>query len=188
MCNKYAGMTDISYLLKIKRALRENIIEKLDVIIIEWTEFILFVPEIRRLFPNAKIISIEEDVTFLKFYRKIKLASNIVKKMLRWVRYKKLKKIELKCLEHSDLIILNNPKDEKLLNDNGLKNTWHWSPYFNSFGDLKMKRNLTKDILFFGAMGRYENFTSCIWFINKVMPQLDEDYRFNMVGNTGVII
>lgn len=41
-----------------------------------------------------------------------------------------------------------------------------------------------KDILFFGAMNREENYLSAIWFIENVMKKLeDTDTRFIVLGN-----
>ena len=44
---------------------------------------------------------------------------------------------------------------------------WVWTPYFQSMKDLTYIGD-TKDILFYGAMGRYENYASAIWFIKNV--------------------
>lgn len=182
--NKYGGIVKKDYWNIIEQYLDENYSKIPDVIVVEWTEFIMFIPEIKLRYPNAKIVSIEEDVTFLKYYRIIRSQSNFLKKLLWNIRYHKLKKSELKSLDMSDIVILNNSKDEKLVQNMGIKNTWVWTPYFmNMTKDIK-DDFLTKNIVFYGAMARKENHDSVMWFIKNVLEKInDKDVRFIIVGS-----
>ena len=182
--NKYGGIVKKDYWNIIEQNLDENYSKIPDVIVVEWTEFIMFIPEIKLRYPNAKIVSIEEDVTFLKYYRIIRSQSNLLKKLLWNIRYHKLKKSELKSLDMSDIVILNNSKDENLVQNMGIKNTWVWTPYFmNMTKDIK-DDFLTKNIVFYGAMARKENHDSVMWFIKNVLEKInDKDVRFIIVGS-----
>ena len=70
--NKYANYvynyTIITVMKKLKALRKEGYYPK--VIILEWTQIVLLISQIKKIFPNAKIISIEEDVAFLGFQRK----------------------------------------------------------------------------------------------------------------------
>ena len=155
------------------------------IIILEWTEVVLLVPYIKKLFPESKIISIEEDVSFLGIYRKILYTKNILQKKILSVHYNKLKKLELEALECSDVVILNNYKDKKLIEKEGVKSKkiFLWAPFFENMCHLQYKAKKNR-IIFYGAMDRKENYLSVIWFIEKVMPLIaDLDIVFEVVGN-----
>lgn len=155
-----------------------------DIVVLQWTEISLISEDVRKIFSKAKIVCIEEDVCFLGQERHMKNANSILKKCYFKAKYKAVKKAELKMLNVADLVILNNHKDEKLLYKNGFKGkSWVWCPYFNDMSSLKRKQP-NKDILFYGAMFREENWKSAIWFIENVMPQIeDPKVRFVIVGN-----
>lgn len=181
--NKYAGITSGKYWDRLYDGMKLCGEFSPDVIVIEWTEFILFIPYIKKIYPNAKIVAVEEDVSFLKYYRTYKNKAGLLKKLSWKTRFVRLKKTEINSLKMADLVILNNYKDEKLVQKYGIINTWRWSPYFNSAIGKVIKRSKSNDIVFFGAMGRPENYESCIWFIQKVMPIIDPKYRFIVIGN-----
>lgn len=181
--DKYGGATYRYYLDNIKA-----IIEKLnsyspDIVILQWTQIGIFLPEIKALYPNAKFVMIEEDVMFLSYQRKMDQAQGLRKKFAE-MRFKSEKKYEVKALKQADLIVLNNPKDEKLVNDLKIYNTWYWTPYFHSMLDVSRDEQSNNDIIFYGAMHRKENRDTVIWFIENVLNKLsDLDVRFVIVGS-----
>lgn len=156
-----------------------------DVVILQWTQIVSLLPEVKRLFPDTKIVSIEEDVTFLTAERRRDLTSNKLKKAY-FAREKEcIMKIEKNCLEKSDLVILNNKKDEKILFENNIiTKTWVWTPYFQNMASSQRLYTENTDILFYGAMDRPENWMSAIWFIENVFAKLKPDgYKFIIIGN-----
>lgn len=165
-------------------ALKESGYEP-SIVILQWTQIVMILPVIKRIFPNAKIVSIEEDVTFLAAQRRKDLANNALKKFYFKMEMNRIKKLEKKCLENSDLVILNNRKDEKLLKKEKFNaNTWVWTPYFQNMIQIDRRYKDSKDILFYGAMNRPENWRSAIWFIENVFLKIKKDgFRFIVVGN-----
>lgn len=157
---------------------------KLDIIILQWTEMVLLLPKLKKIFPSAKFVTIEEDVFFLASYRRWYYSTNVFKKILSFIEYKRVKRLEKKCLELADLVILNNYKDYKLLDDNGIVcNKVVNAPFYMNMSHIKSKHS-GKDILFYGAMCRTENYQSAIWFIENVFPKLEPlGYRFVVLGN-----
>lgn len=157
-----------------------------DIVILHWTEIVCLAPLIRHLFSNSKLICIEEDVTFLKRERQWRQNNNPFLSKLHELRFNKGKKLEIQCLSLSDLTVINNPKDQQLLLDNGLacSRTFVCSPSFMNMSHIQ--RNCqTKDILFFGFMGRKDNYLSAQWFIENVFNLIqDSDVRFLILGSS----
>lgn len=144
-----------------------------DIIIVQWTQMIVFMPLIKKLFPSSIIVAIEEDVAFLGYYRKYEYSSNLLIRKLNYYKYNKLKEIELNVLGMADIVTVNNPKDKNLIIEE-LKNKTdiiQISPYFDNYKSVERKKK-NKNLLFFGAMQRKENYLSVIWFIENVLPLL----------------
>lgn len=159
---------------------------KPDIVMLQWTFSLAFLPILRKNFPDCKIIAIEEDVTFLGYERKWKKAESSYQKFFWQTRYKKIKQLELNWLEQVDLVVTNNPKDTALLVKNGIseRKIFTSMPYFDDYSEV-IRKVEGRDILFFGAMSRAENYLSAIWFIDNVMPRLQElNVRFLVAGSS----
>lgn len=154
------------------------------IIVLHWTQIVLLLPKIKKIFPNAKYVSIEEDVAFLGIQRKVALARSPYERYCLKRQFEKLRKLEIEALSASDLIIFNNRKDELLVKSyNVCKKMFVWSPYFQNMINYHHIGG-KKDILFYGAMGRPENWKSAIWFIDNVMPLIKvPDVKFVVIGN-----
>lgn len=155
-----------------------------DVIILDWTEMLLFLPKFKEIFPNAKYISIEEDVLLLNFQRQYEHCSKSLKKYILKRKYERLRSLEIEQLKECDLVVLNNPKDKKLVEGYGVRNTWCWSPYFQNLSSIITYKKKTKDILYYGSMSRPENHLSVMRLINKILPKIkDPEVRLIILGN-----
>lgn len=158
---------------------------KPDVIILEWTEMLLFIDVVKKYFPDAKYVASEHDVSFLGKQRKAEAENRVLQKKLKMAAYKNIKSHELSAIGNCDLIVTHNDKDRRLLISNGVKveKLDVISPYYEPFQEIKYKEN-GRDIVFYGAMNRVENYSAALWFIDNVMPKLqDLDIRFVVVGN-----
>ena len=133
-----------------------------DCIILEWTN--------------------EHDVKFVVQKRKAKYFKGI-KKILWKHKYLYEKKTELNALRECDLILPHNAENKEVLIKCGVnEEKIQWLvPYYSNMSGCARKSN-NRDILFFGAMSRPENYLSAIWFIENVMPLLNDlDVRFVIV-------
>ncbi len=184
--NKYANITSLYIKLKILERLRKIKREDFvpDVVVLQWTQIIVFIDEVKKVFPNVKVISIEEDVTFQSFERRLKMIANSGVKWINCVRYRNILEQETEALKKSDLIILNNLKDKKLLKDVGIeKYVKVWAPFYHDMSQLDRKEIDRNKIIYFGDMSRPENYRSAEWFIEKVMPLIqDLHLRFEIIG------
>lgn len=161
---------------------------KPDIIILPWTEIILMMPYIKKIYPSCKYIAIEHDVSYLSFYRKYLYEKRFINKYIKYIKYINLKKSEIKNLKSFDLVMSLNIKDMNLLIKESLDNYTNLDyicPYFADLSSVKTdyKEN---NIIFFGAMSRSENYESCIWFIENVfnkLLQIDKSFKFFIVGN-----
>lgn len=180
--NRYCGITYNFFEAKIKNRIHKLVKEGYspDVIILQWTQMVLFIKYLRKVFPKAKFICIEEDVTYLGFERRWRANP----KFLTQMRYKRMRRIELDALQYADQIICSNKKDVLLLKKEKLTNPiWSWCPYYNNMTNIE-RRDINNDILFFGAMNRKENWKSAIWFIENVFSQLKDNHmRFVALGS-----
>ena len=158
---------------------------KPDVIILEWTNMVILAKEIKRIFPKAKLVASEHDVTYVGYKRKAEYYTG-AKKFFWKIKYKKEKTAELNALNLCDLILPHNSENISLLTEDGIpKEKCQWLvPYFQDLSNIS--RNMVdqnRDVLFYGAMARPENYLSAKWFIDKVMPLLaDLDIRFVILG------
>ena len=155
-----------------------------DIIILHWTQIVLAVDRIKKVFPDSRIIAIEEDVSFLSFQRRIELANTHFERKIAEIRYENLKKSELNALNLCDRVILNNEKDKRLLADNGFTgNIRIWSVYFEKLYRINRCSSNHRDIIFYGAMNRRENYDTAEWLITKVYPLIkDYDVRIVILG------
>lgn len=184
--HKYAGRLTGYRERPMKKKLKEISQEGYcpDIILIEWTEMIVLMPEIQKWFPNIPIVAIEEDVSYLSYERLRDGAKGPVLRGIYSKRYQRLKRIELSALKKAERIVLNNHKDENLVIKDGIdkKKAFVWCPYFENMSELERKPS-GHEIIFYGAMNRRENYLSAMWFIEKVMPMLqDLDVTFEIIG------
>lgn len=157
-----------------------------DVIFLQWTEIIMLIEDIQKIFPNVKIVVIEEDVWYLTRKRLYEQSKGLNKIYRKW-SFQKVKYNELSTLNKADLIILNNPKDQKLIIKDGLnkKDSMVVTPYFENMFEVE-RNNINNDILYYGAMGRYVNDVSARWFLDYVFPIVHKEFptvRFVIVGS-----
>lgn len=184
--HKYGNVTTKFLQLNILRILKgyknEGYIP--DAIVLHWTQTVLFAKEVKQIFPSAKIIAIEEDVTLLSYERRVLLKTSIPGKFFANKRYKNVKREEIAALSICDMIIVNNHKDKKILQGYGFKeNLRVWSVYFDNMRELERKNPSNKDVVFYGAMSRPENYMSAEWLIKYVRPLVKNmGIRFIILG------
>jgi len=159
----------------------------IDLIQLEWTESLALVPFVRKTAPTIPIIASEHDVSFLRYLRQYKRASNLFSKVFFGVRYWLTKKLELKLLDSCDLILTHSRDDKALLEANGVKTPIHTIvPFFSRPKEIQKVEKIRHSLLFVGAMYRSANYNSMLWFIREILPQISEKVpkvKLYIVGN-----
>ncbi len=188
--DRYGGICQI-YERTLMKKLLKNYIKagyNPNIIIMQWTYSLMLLDYLKAIFPTSQYIAIEEDVSYLNFFRQFKQATNRILKFIWEKKYEHLFNMEISMLKNVDLIVTNNKKDSKLLEKDGIDATKieTATPYFDNYS--KVERCVEgRDILFYGAMSRPENYKSAEWFIQKVMPLLKkEKFRFIIAGGNPV--
>lgn len=185
--NKYGNLVSNNF---IKEVLKHIKVYKKqgyypDIIVLEWTEAALLTLNIKKTYPNTKILCIEEDVAYLGYERHLEYATNIINKCKWKLKYANLKKQELNALRAADYIGCLNEKDSDLLYSDGVDRDkiFNWVPFFFNYKNVIRKPTKKCKIMFFGNMAREENYASVIWFIDNVIPLIsDIDFEFNIIG------
>lgn len=184
--NKYANLISNYYgdrfLDEVKKLKKNGYIPT--IIIFEWTNTLILASKIKKIYKHSKFVASEHDVTFVGYKRKAEYFKGF--KKIHWhIKYRNEKKIETSALKLCDLVLPQNWDNRMLLVAEGIpEEKIQWLiPFFNNMIECPRKVN-GKDILFFGAMARPENYLSAIWFIENVMPLInDMDIRFVVLGS-----
>lgn len=151
-----------------------------DVIILHWTQTIVFIDDVKKIFASAKIVGIEEDVSIQACLRKYENAKGTISKMITKMRYDNIKKSECAALNTCDLVILNNEKDLEMLKSLGIGTPIKiWSTYYDRIA-VSREDKPQKNILFYGDMSRPENYRPALWLIDEVLP-LVRDLGFKLI-------
>lgn len=156
-----------------------------DIVIMQWTGSAFLMDDVKKLFPDAKTIVIEEDVAFLGYQRKYEEAEKLSTKKRLYKIYTNLKKKELEIISNTDIVLTNNEKDKKLLVDNHINSDKIsvLPPFFDNYKNVEPVSD-RNSILYYGAMGREENHKCAMWLIDEIMPALsDTDLILEIVGS-----
>jgi glycosyltransferase involved in cell wall biosynthesis len=183
--NKYGNLIRNGIALDFKYYLLKNRAKlNPDLIILEWTQKVILSSEITKIFPNIPIIASEHDVTYLRYFRLYKNENNIFKRTFKKIKYINLKRRELQSLENCELVKTHNIKDARLLINDGV-NKNKISPlvaYYHDYSNVSSTLDCY-NIMFYGAMGRDDNYKCALWIIDNIMPSLPEYHLFVVGGN-----
>lgn len=154
-----------------------------DIVVLEWTEMLLACSNIKKIFPIAKVVASEHDVTFLSKKRKYECETGI-RKIVKKLDYKTMLRREINCLRQMDLIVTHNEKDKELLIKYKMdaNSLFTIVPYYKKIDAQIDYSNRVQNLVFYGSMARPENYKSAIWFMDHVLDKLP-GYTFIIVGN-----
>jgi glycosyltransferase involved in cell wall biosynthesis len=154
-----------------------------DIVLLEFTQILLMVKAIQKLFPHALYVASEHDVTFLRMRRQYEAARGPARIKER-LRYAGLAKAELASLRLVDGIAPHSAADADILVTSGLpaERIHTIAPYIADFSSVARSPR-GKQILFYGAMDREDNYKSVLWFMERVFfPLLSPSYTLCILG------
>ena len=157
-----------------------------DIVVLDWTQVVLLAPFIKDVFSGVPIVASEHDVAFIAFERIAKHAKGLNRCFLS-LRAKCLRNSEVEALCCCDRVYPHNRDNSELLAACGVERgkLSYLIPAYHAMFENDWKGAHSKDILFFGALGRKENALSVEWFIDNVLPDLleiDSGLRFVVLG------
>ena len=143
-----------------------------------------FIKYFRKYNPKAKVILCEQNCEAVINERRIERTGNPLARFLLKCDLNKLKKCEKAAIFNSDKVFLLSKDDLS----NIMKITKHEFPHeiisigFENKPAKKHYSDEIKKLLFVGTLSWEPNNDGLIWFINNVMPTLDESITLTIIG------
>ena len=184
--NRNAGLLDnwTEYIILKRIKEMKQIGYSPDIVVLQFTQVLFLSTELKNLFPNCKIVAIEEDVAFQGYDRRRVFAKGVIERFKWDIRSKKLKELEIDLLNKVNLIITTNQKDIDLLEKEKVQSKKiMYSAFYQSFLKSARKYDENHHLIFYGAMNRDENWKSVLWFVDYVLPLIkDESVKLKIIG------
>ena len=185
--HKYADFSAYAtHLLKKNIMLLKKEGKEYDCVFLEWTHIVLHIGMIKEFFPEAFIIGSEPDVSYLGYQRKADLEKSFFKNSFKKRMTLNMKRRELTALGRCDFIYVQNEKDKRLLQNDGIESNkiGIMTPYYHEF-EGNRDYSLKSRVIFYGQMSRIENSDAAIWFIDNVMPRIQNvEFEFIIIGSS----
>jgi len=144
-----------------------------DLILAEFSKTIFLVDEIKKIFPDAKLIASCHDIIFQSKIRLLGGNKNIFNAGY----INNLKKQEKKYLNYYDLIIVPSVKDKLLLEKElNLENKKIFVIilFYTTYSLLMNKKK--NSFIFYGYLKRKENYASLLWFLKNVWVNFNKEF------------
>lgn len=172
-------------MIKILNNIDKN--KKYDCVYFDHLQMCIYMPEIKKIFPNARYILDEHNCERLIVHRNRQTSKNLVKKSFLLLEEIKIALFEKNIIKKMDLTILLSKADYNNLYKNIGEFNYEIIPVgVNDKGVKKHNINGTKlNILFIGTLTWEPNNTGLIWFLDNVIPLLEEnkiEYNLYIVG------
>ena len=162
--------------------------EKYDCVYFDHLQMCVYEKQLRGLLPKAKFILDEHNCEAVIMIRNAKISSNLIKKAFLTVEYFKLKRFESSMIKRMDMNIVLSDEDYLELRRQCGEDFRHKIIPIGVI-DHSVKQERKPDgklnILFIGTLTWEPNNQGLIWFLSKVVPQLDKrklEYRVFIVG------
>lgn len=146
--------------------------KSMDAIIVDHYEMFQYIPKNY----DGKIVFHSHNAEFMLWERMASLEKNIIKKALLYAESFRVKKLERKIIEKSD-VVYATPNDISVYKKSGIESLNFATTYH--LGNDKMLdlpnlefRKSEKAIMFIGTLSWEPNIHGVLWFIQSVLPEL----------------
>lgn len=147
-------------------------VRRADVIDLQWEEYGILIPFLRRLNPKAWIVCTFHDVLSQRYGRaSIAAASSAPRLRWAWAAVT-ARRAERKILGGADKIVVLSHKDAKLLPPGPAEVHVVTPPLALGLGDIDRSTRLAGEVLFVGFLARWENEEGLLWFLTEVWPRI----------------
>mgnify|MGYP004468024851 CR=1 FL=1 len=161
---------------QMKMELKKRKKAQYDIIYFDHLPMCVFLKYARTLWPNAKFILDEHNCETLIVERKAVETNNLIKKLFFSIEASKLKSFEISSISKTDkVIVLSNTDYDSLKNMTGSEFTHVVIPIGVPDRGLKEEaKNKELKILFIGTLTWEPNNAGLIWFLEEVMPIIEQ--------------
>ena len=159
-----------------------------DIIQVEHSQLAWIVPFLRKYSPNSKIVLDAHNVEYRVYETWLPYCDVEEKKDIEQ-NYNQLKKWEERIWPWFDYAFSVSPEEQRIIKENGIPNVY----LVPTGGGIDPEKYAPKsiqehklDILYIGSMNWYANTHGLIWFINEVLPIIEErrpGTNINIVGS-----
>ncbi|TLM74499.1 glycosyltransferase [Pseudarthrobacter sp. NamB4] len=147
-------------------------IRRADVIDLQWEEYGVLIPFLRRLNPGAQIVCTFHDVLSQRYRRASEAATSFAPRV-RWAWAAALaRRSERKMLRQADKIVVLSQKDAGLLPPGTAEVHVITPPLAVGMGEIDRSAPVAGEVLFVGFLARWENEEGLLWFLSAVWPRI----------------
>jgi glycosyltransferase involved in cell wall biosynthesis len=143
-----------------------------DVIDLQWEEYGVLIPVLRRLNPEARIVCTFHDVLSQRYARASEAADSFAPRV-RWAWAAVVaRRSERRMLRQADKIVVLSQKDAGLLPPGTAEVHVVAPPLVVGMGEIDRSAPIPGEVLFVGFLARWENEEGLLWFLSDVWPRI----------------
>lgn len=166
------------------RQARESV-RRAEIIDLQWEEYGLLIPALRRYNPGALIVCTFHDVLSQRYGRASEAAASKARR-LRWAWAASMARwTERKILRHADRVVVLSEKDADLLPPGTADIRVITPPLGVDLDGVDRSAPVPGEVLFVGFLARWENEDGLLWFLHDVWPLITASApgaRFRVAG------
>lgn len=143
-----------------------------DVIDLQWEEYGVLIPFLRRLNREARIVCTFHDVLSQRYSRASEAATSFAPRA-RWAWAAAVaRRSERHMLRRADKIVVLSQKDADLLPKGSADVHVVTPPLAAGLGEIDRSAPVAGEVLFVGFLARWENEEGLLWFLSEVWPRI----------------
>lgn len=163
-----------------------NAIRGADVIDLQWEEYGVLIPFLRRFNPEARIVCTFHDVLSQRYGRAYRAAESFGRRR-RWAWAAAVaRRAERLIARHADKIVVLSEKDARLLPAGRAEVHVLTPPLAVGMGRIDRSAPVPGEVLFVGFLARWENEEGLLWFLSEVWPRIKRGAPFACLRVAGL--
>lgn len=153
-----------------------------DYVIFDWEQMSYLYKTVHSIWSDAYYSAIEQDVLYQSLARFLHSEKNFLRKLNYFFSYRRCLHAEKRVFPCLNEVVVLSEKDQSLVHKISPQiKSRVISPYYHDYG-IEEKSEISNEIVFYGSLSRQENYEAVEWFIKNVMPCLNKDIRFIVIG------
>lgn len=163
-----------------------DVIRNADVIDLQWEEYGVLIPFLRRLNARAQIVCTFHDVLSQRYDRAYRAAESFGRRC-RWAWAAATARwAERRIARYADKIVVLSDKDARLLPAGRAEVHVLTPPLAAGMGTIDRSAPVPGEVLFVGFLARWENEEGLLWFLSEVWPRIKRGAPFSCLKVAGL--